>query len=219
MADVRINWEQIKRSVAKDLSKKQRKAADQRVGEIFEDAVQGMQNEFESHPVTTEIEGGIDSDNESGTLIGGTAGAPKNLFSFIGFKRGSNPIAALRAMLAPKTKTGPQLKFERKGDETPTTFYYRYRGPDLGAIYDKTPMPWGEGSLSWVKSVETHIPGFAQFLSKFLSWPPSRSGGGIQVKKDIRSSSFTKPKEGYLSVIAANFMDRMKRKRKDSRLG
>ena len=50
--------------------------------------------DFNSHPVTKEIEAGPNSSNISGTL-GGTG----NLFTYIGFSSGSKPIEPLRKTL------------------------------------------------------------------------------------------------------------------------
>ena len=50
--------------------------------------------EFKSHPVTREIEGGPTASNSSGTL-----GGYGNLFTFIGFPFGSAPTKIVEALL------------------------------------------------------------------------------------------------------------------------
>ena len=53
-----------------------------------------LQNDFDNHVVTREIEAGPQSSNSSGTL-----GGIGNLFSFIGFNNGSNPVQPVRELL------------------------------------------------------------------------------------------------------------------------
>ena len=54
--------------------------------------------DFLNHPVTQEIKGGIGATNISGTLGGVT-----NLFSFIGFEQGDDPITPIVEMLQSTT--------------------------------------------------------------------------------------------------------------------
>ena len=51
-------------------------------------------NEFENHPVTRELEMGPDAYNVSGTTHG-----VGNLYSFIGFPRGANPVEPVRKLM------------------------------------------------------------------------------------------------------------------------
>ncbi len=60
----------------------------------FKDIYKEFITSFNAHPVTQEIEGGARSTNISGTL-----GGVGNLFTYIGFDSGSNPIKPLRNLL------------------------------------------------------------------------------------------------------------------------
>ena len=60
-----------------------------------------MQN-FESHPVTREFDSGPDASNLSGAL-----GGYGNLFSYIGFYSGEDPLAAITSYLK-------DLKFQKR---------------------------------------------------------------------------------------------------------
>jgi len=60
----------------------------------FEAIKQRMIDEFESHPVTIEIDAGENASNSSGTL-----GGYGNLFSFIGFQDGDDPLKEVRVKL------------------------------------------------------------------------------------------------------------------------
>ncbi len=51
-------------------------------------------DEFMNHPITQEIQGGISATNISGTLGGIT-----NLYSFIGFDEGTDPIRPIEELL------------------------------------------------------------------------------------------------------------------------
>ena len=57
-----------------------------------------MIDEFDAHPITQEIEMGINAPNLSNTLNGIT-----NLYSFIGFDSGSKPIDPIRQLLEKST--------------------------------------------------------------------------------------------------------------------
>lgn len=202
-----INMEAIKIKVAKDQSGRQKAAAQARAEVIFEDAVIGMQKEFEEHSVTQEIEAGISSKNISETLRGGNE--PENLYSFIGFKNGDNPVQPIRDLLQPENNKGPKLKFDGKEpNQTVATYKFRISTPDENAIFKKSPIPWATG-LSWVEGIESGIAGFAHFLPSFTR-KNSRSGGGIQVDPVLRNAEYTPPVNGYLTTIFQNFLERVK---------
>ena len=60
----------------------------------FQRAKNSLINNFNSHPVTREIEAGPEADNSSRTL-----GGSGNLFTFIGFFREDNPVEMVRNAL------------------------------------------------------------------------------------------------------------------------
>ena len=60
----------------------------------FERERRRVVNEFESHPVTKELEMGPDAYNVSGTTNG-----IGNLYSFIGFPQGANPVDPVRKLM------------------------------------------------------------------------------------------------------------------------
>jgi len=74
--------------------KKLENLVDKKVQNGVEEAKNNFIEQFEEHPVTKEIQNGPEASNESGTLNG-----QGNLFSFIGFERGSNPIAPVASFL------------------------------------------------------------------------------------------------------------------------
>jgi hypothetical protein len=191
-----------------------RRAATQRAGEVFDDAVLEMKAEFEKHPVTVEIDGGNGAANISQTLGGGAA--PKNLFSFIGFDNGDKPTDEVRKRLDPTHVDGPKLRYSGKDyrkNETRIRYQFYVITPDKDAIYDATPIPWAKG-LSWAQKIEDNIPGFANFMAKFMPNPPSHSEGGVQSKNVLRGGDYTPPPGGYLTQIFTRFMLRLRMNRR-----
>lgn len=189
-------------------SNKIEKAIQARADVIFENAAIAMQREFEEHPVTKEIDAGIGSKNISGTLPGANS-APNNLFSFIGFDNGTDPTGPIRKRLDPSNTEGP--KMVKVGQDTRgTTIRYQFKvSAPFEQIYKDTPIPWAKG-LSWAEKIETNIPGYSHFLHKYMKYPPSHSGGGIQVEKAVRGGEFSPPEGGYLKGIFARFLARMR---------
>jgi hypothetical protein len=200
----------IKVTVAQDKNGVMKKAAQTRAEQVFEDAVIGMQMEFENHSVTKEVAQGIGASNISKTL-GGKA-APKNLYSFIGFEASENDqTGPIRDALSPDDPAGPKLRYGGKEvmSNQNARFKFEISAPDKQRIYKNTPMPWASG-WSWAQKIETKIPGFSRFLAEFMG-DPSRSGGGVQIKgHDIRSEEYTPPDEGYLTTIFQNFLNRVR---------
>jgi len=120
--------------------------------------------EFLNHPITQEIKGGIDATNTSGTLAGIT-----NLYSFIGFDEGSDPIKPIEDLLE---KSNYRIVFNNKALDSSVIFDI----PTAVQIFEITPMPWAVGR-SWARGIETGISGLGYYLKKIKN---SRSGFGIQ---------------------------------------
>lgn len=191
-----------------------KRVAEQTLREAFFDpAVETMQAEFAAHPVTNEIAGGVGASNISNTLEGSfrelEGGVPPNLWGFIGFDRANHtPETALEPIerrLDPNDPDGPKMVYEGR-DKAKLTYRFRIFAPNQDAIYSdsKTHFYWAEG-LSWVKRIEQGMPGITHFLN--VSSDSSRSGGGIQVKGNVRSGRF-RPSP-YLSRIFNNFLRRV----------
>lgn len=161
-------------------------------------------NEFDEHPVTVELNAGVDGKNITNTLPGTRDDA--NLFSFIGFDQGAKPTEEVRQILEeeivldrkPQSKTLP----------TGVQFNFDVKIPNLKSIEQKTPLPWETGR-SWVRGIERGISGLGYYLSgRFRSPEPSRSGGGIQSDNKARPGAFSTVK--YLSQILNNIKEKLK---------
>lgn len=93
-----------------------------------------MIREFLNHPVTKEIKGGPTADNISGTL-----GGNGNLFSYIGFEEGSDPIDPI---LNEFQKIN--LRFAGISGETAN---WTILFPTKDDIWDVSPVPWHQVAL------------------------------------------------------------------------
>lgn len=202
---VRINQRQLMTELAAS-EPILRKEADRIMREeFFDPAVAELKAQFTNHPVTREIQGGVDADNESGTLPGNfrqdEGDSKPNLFSFIGFEAGSNPTMEIEQRLDPRHPDGPKMTY-RGMDRNKLEFRYQIEAPNEQAIEEATPLPWAAG-ISWVKRIEQGIPGVGYFLNR-LDKPTSRSGGGIQIEGQLREGRFRPT--SYLSKLFNNFL-------------
>ena len=145
--------------------------------------------EFENHSVTKEIESGAGASNSSGTL-----GGYGDLYSFIGFDAGMDPIAPIRALLK-KALTIRSLPANHRS----AMQNFIIELPSKDEIFASTPMPWAQGR-SWAEGIERGISGLGNYLSKESA--ASRSGGGIQTGGSIRGGGFENVK--YLSEMLRN---------------
>jgi hypothetical protein len=188
-----ITIEQIKREILSDpeLKKAARKLA-------IESVVQNralLIEEFNSHPVTREIESGPDAGNISGTL-----GNKGNLFSFIGFATGSNPIVPIRKLLE-KIKLSSREPVQKGGN-----FEFKVDAPSTEEFESITKMPW-ESGRSWLFDIERAISGLSHYLYGAYN-QKSRSGTGLQLDSNVTSMTFSPVK--YFGEMIANFSRRLK---------
>lgn len=179
---------------------------------FFNPAVETMQMEFEGHPVTSEIAGGVDASNSSGTLEGSfredesKGDAKPNLTGFIGFDKSPDEVLRpIRDRLDPSHPDGPKMVYAGR-DKDRMIYRFRIDAPNEKVIYDETPIPWMEGTVSWAKRIESGFTGITHFLNISGS-PASRSGAGIQVPGVLRGGRFRPV--SYLSKIFNNFLRRV----------
>ena len=146
-----------------------------------------MISEFMSHPVTVEIKAGPYAGNYTDTLVGVNGG---NLFSFIGFRQDSDPIAPILNKLN-------EIKITSKTDYNSS--FLNISMPKIEDIWEVTPMPWQEGR-SWAKGIESGISGLNYYLfSNEERLKNSRSGSAIQSEKS-RSGARYMPTQ-YLTTL------------------
>jgi hypothetical protein len=148
-------------------------------------------NEFEAHPVTQEIRGGETAGNSSGTL-----GGYGNLFTFIGFNQGSDPISPIINLINKITVSS--IAFSKN------TFNVKLIIPSKSDFASVSNMPW-EGGRSWLFDIEKTISGIGAYLYK--QYNKSRSGYGLQSKYNYRSASF-RPTQ-YFNSLYTKFLIRI----------
>lgn len=151
-----------------------------------------FQKDFESHPVTQELEGGENASNISGTL-----GGYGNLFSFLGFNNGSAPTTPVK-LLIQNIFLNPSVKF------TGRVFQFKVNIPSKEQFGAVSRLPW-EGGRSWLLDIERGISGLGAYL--YGRFSASRSGGGIQSKYNYSNRRFRNVK--YFSEMYAKFLKRI----------
>ena len=150
-----------------------RRAYESTLQSKFDKIKSQMIEEFENHPVTVEIKEGPSAKNTSGTLNG-----YGNLFSYIGFEDGDDPISPVTELLEKTT-----IQFSRLSNDGPIWNVFM---PAKQDVWDVTPMPWAAGR-SWAKGVESGISGLGYYLyTQRRNLENSRSGTAVQVDSNIR---------------------------------
>lgn len=161
---------------------------------ILEESKEELLAEFNDHVVTKEIEAGPNASNSSGTL-----GGKGNLFSFIGFEDGSNPIQPVRQLLN---------KIELSSSRPRTSgsvIQFKVNMPDRGEFESASKMPW-ESGRSWLYDIERTISGLGRYL--YGQFQRSRSGSGIQTRNSIESTTFTPTR--YFGTMLEKFIKKLK---------
>lgn len=185
----RIRTKALSSKVAKETALKK---AEQKVTE--EKSV--LINKFDNHEVTKEIAAGPKASNTSGTL-----GGYGNLFSFIGFEAGTDPISPIRELL--NQIQVKNIKFD--GENYSATVKY----PSQKDIANVSPLPFEQGK-SWVIGIEKGISGFSQYIyTRFLD---GRSKEGVQTNNAKGVGLFRK--KDYLNSLLQDFINKIKGNRK-----
>ena len=174
-------------------SKKMQIQADIIVQKKIEKARENFLQNLDNHPVSQELKGKSSAKNVSNTL-----GGNGNLFTFIGFEKSSDPIDDLKSIIL------SQFGFKKNKDTK--KIEYKIFHPTLEKVRERTPMPWENGK-SWVEGIEKGISGLSYYL--FKRSKRSRSGNGLQAKKEVNPTSFNRTK--FLSELIENFKKDIKK--------
>ena len=176
---------QISVEVPKNLEKFANREARKKADAIKKEVLR----EFDRHEVTKEIKKG--PKGTGSTLLGGRG----NFYGFLGFEKGSQPVAILRDALENSfTLTSKKGRVVRVSK---TTFKVEFdiRVPSKMEIYSVTPLPWT--TKSWVQGVEKGITNYSQSVfqprkgSGFLYDKYSRSGVALQTQRKINFIKFS----------------------------
>ena len=164
--------------------------------------------EFDSHPVTAELL------NPEGGTVSMTLGGYGDLFGFIGFESGFNPISPVRLALRSKLKfKGTNLSINyprnRKGQfatgARTKVLKINFEVPDLNDFDDAAQFQGWNGGRNWVKGIERGISG----VSYYADYPRGRSERGLQLKGPITEGPSNRPlgfrTKPYITKIVENF--------------
>jgi hypothetical protein len=180
----------VQQALNRQVGKAVRIDFEKKVKEDFAVIKNQLINEFLNHPVTKEIKGGPSASNTSGTL-----GGVSNLFAFIGFEDGDDPIS-------PIVNIFQSIDITFAG-EIPMGNKFTINMPTSEDIFTVTPMPWASGR-SWAQGIEKGISGLGYLLRRRSS--QSRSGEAIQSSVKIRGGSFKNTQ--YISALINKYSKR-----------
>jgi len=182
---------EIVRSNNPALSKNMKVFVDRKIEILRKEAAE----DFEIHPVTKELDAGSSAQNISG-LTGGYG----NLFTFIGFESGDKPTRVIRSVFKRKIVT-TSGSVKSNGSVKISVVL-----PSIDDIFDSTPYPWASGS-SWVQGIEKGISNLGNyFYSSGGGVTNSRSGKGLQIKRNSAATFTTAP---YVSKIVQDFKNKL----------
>ena len=158
-----------------------------------------MVSEYNTHPVTKEIQAGPHSKNISNTL-----GGYGNLFSFIGFTdKKMDPTEPVRRLILKDSflhRSRPIIRSIKSGQSYEFTF--RATLPSKDDISKVSRMPW-ESGRSWVFAVESGISGLGHYIYRNYI-KSSRSKKAIQSKNKYMPGMVYRP-VSYVSAILNKF--------------
>lgn len=167
------------------------------VEEVFEQKKQEMMQEFSSHPVTIELS------DENSSNISSTLGGYGNLFGFIGFSKGSDPIGPVEDRLRELVSL-----LDVSFDKATSKVKIKYNAPELDDFGDVAQYDgWREGG-NWLKGIERGIAGLQYFRTTIGEQERGRSGLGIQMKGNVKGFSGGRNRFGnkkYMTAIINNF--------------
>ncbi len=165
-------------------------------GQKLENETSQLLTEFDDDEISKEIKGGVGAKNTSGTL-----GGYGNLFSFIGFNDGSNPIGLVLSYLKQKIRITKNINYQIISDKS-IKVSVSAEIPSREELEGITQLPWGVGS--WLFKMSTGISGLGYYISRMLA---GRSLGGFQSHHKVRGAVFSK--KTYFSAMYKKFVKKL----------
>jgi len=170
----------LRRDFEKEIRKKFKRVKDEMIKEFLTDLV------------TLEILEGAGATNISGTL-----GGISNLFAFIGFDAGEQPITPILQLLE-----GTQITYKQEIRQRGIGVEFEVSLPTAQDIFAVTPLPWASGR-SWSEGIERGLSGLGYLLRK----NKGRSGAAIQSRVNkVRSGKFQN--RPYISALIKKYKKR-----------
>ena len=165
----------------------------------IQDEQRQLIKDFEDHPVTQEILAGNTAENSTG-LLGGHG----NLFSFIGFDEGSNPIDPLSSIFRRR------ISYSIKRTNDYGGFNVSINIPEKAELERVAKVDWLKGR-SWIDGIERGLAGLNRYLyDEDYGFDNSLSGTAVQTKHVLRMG-VTYKKTSYVSKILSDFKNRLTR--------
>jgi hypothetical protein len=181
----------VKMALERQAPKLLRKGLEREARKKFKEIKAEMIKEFLGNPITQEIMGG-----PSGTNISGTLGGVSNLFAFIGFDQGEQPIAPILLRLENMT-----MEYDKENKKKGLGVIFRANLPLPEDIFAITPLPWATGR-SWAEGIERGLSGLGYLVRK----NKGRSGAAIQSRVKVRAGKFQNTP--YISTFLRKYKKR-----------
>jgi hypothetical protein len=182
----------VQQALQRQAPKELRRNFEKEIKDKFKKIKDELIKEFLSDPVTIEILQG-----SSGTNISGTLGGVSNLFAFIGFSSGEQPISPILQSLE-----NIQITYNKEIRKRGIGVEFDISLPTAQDIFSITPLPWASGR-SWAEGIERGLSGLGYLLRK----DGGRSGAAVQSRVNkIRSGRFQN--RPYISALIKKYTKR-----------
>ena len=182
----------VQQALQRQAPKELRRDFEKETKDKFKKIKNELIKEFLSDPVTIEILQGARGSNISGTL-----GGVSNLFAFIGFDSGEQPISPILQSLE-----NIQITYNKEIRKRGIGVEFDVSMPTAQDIFAITPLPWASGR-SWAEGIERGLSGLGYLLRK----DGGRSGAAVQSRVNkIRSGRFQN--RPYISALIKKYTKR-----------
>ena len=181
----------VRAALKRKAPKMMRRGLEREARKKFKEIKAEMVKEFLASPITQEIMAGPSAANISGTL-----GGVSNLFAFIGFDQGEQPIAPILTLLENVT-----LQYDKEIKNKGLGINFRANLPLPEDVFAVTPLPWAAGR-SWAEGIERGLSGLGYLLRK----KKGRSGAAVQSGVKVRAGRFQN--SPYISAFLRKYRKR-----------
>ena len=181
----------VRAALKRQAPKMMRRGLEREARKKFKEIKAEMVKEFLASPITQEIMAGPSAANISGTL-----GGVSNLFAFIGFDQGEQPIAPILTLLENVT-----LQYDKEIKNKGLGINFRANLPLPEDVFAVTPLPWAAGR-SWAEGIERGLSGLGYLLRK----KKGRSGAAGQSGVKVRAGRFQN--SPYISAFLRKYRKR-----------
>ena len=181
----------VRAALKRQAPKMMRRGLEREARKKFKEIKAEMVKEFLASPITQEIMAGPSAANISGTL-----GGVSNLFAFIGFDQGEQPIAPILTLLENVT-----LQYDKEIKNKGLGINFRANLPLPEDVFAVTPLPWAAGR-SWAEGIERGLSGLGYLLRK----KNGRSGAAVQSGVKVRAGRFQN--SPYISAFLRKYRKR-----------